>query len=147
MVTAPVLVPMESGEETDQAWIRTQIRRELYERFGLWLDATEEAVKEEPPSLDALTSAVFTSRHELTGMITEALVQQRHLQALDQKTLPCPQCGCLLRVRALVPRSVETLVGEVTLERPYFYCRTCKRGFYPLDEALELSERRKQWDI
>ena len=88
MVTAPVLVQMESREETDQAWIRTQIRRELCERFGLWLDATEEAVNEEPSSLEALTRAVFTSRHELTGMITEALVQQRHLQALDQKTVP-----------------------------------------------------------
>jgi hypothetical protein len=35
----------------------------------------------------------------------------------------------------------------VALERPYFYCLECKQGFYPLDEALELSERRKQWDI
>ena len=23
----------------------------------------------------------------------------------------------------------------------------CERGYYPLDEALKLSERRKQWDI
>ena len=38
-------------------------------------------------------------------------------------------------------------MGEMTLERPYFYCEPCKRGFYPLDEALELSEHRKQWDI
>jgi hypothetical protein len=42
---------------------------------------------------------------------------------------------------------VETLVGDVSLERPYFYCLGCKQGFYPLDQALELSERRKQWDI
>jgi hypothetical protein len=38
-------------------------------------------------------------------------------------------------------------VGEVSLERPYFYCLGCKQGFYPLDEVLELAERRKQWDI
>ncbi len=38
-------------------------------------------------------------------------------------------------------------MGEVSLERPYFYCLECKQGFYPLDEALELAERRKQWDI
>ncbi|HZA21090.1 MAG TPA: ISKra4 family transposase, partial [Dehalococcoidia bacterium] len=38
-------------------------------------------------------------------------------------------------------------MGEVALERPYFYCLKCKQGSYPLDEALELAERRKQWDI
>ena len=39
------------------------------------------------------------------------------------------------------------MVGEVTLERPYFYCVGCERGVHPLDEALELAGRRKQWDI
>jgi hypothetical protein len=107
----------------------------------------EEAVKEESPSLDALTRAVFTKRQELTAKVTEALVQQRHRPALHQKTVPCPQCGRRLPARALVPRTLETLVGEVSLERPYFYCLECKHGFYPLDAALELAQRRKQWDI
>ena len=90
---------------------------------------------------------MFTRRHELTGMITESLVRQRHAEALEQERAPCPQCERSVRSRGLVPRRVETLVGELTLERPYFYCERCKRGFYPLDEVLELSEHRKQWDI
>jgi Uncharacterised protein family (UPF0236) len=143
MVTAPVLVL----EEKRQAWVRDQTRRELHECFDLWLDSMEEVVTEEPTSLDALARAVFARRQELTAKVTEALVKQHHHQALDQKTASCPQCGCLLPARALVPRTVETLVGEVCLERPYFYCVGCERGFYPLDEALELAERRKQWDI
>lgn len=143
MVTAPVLVL----EEKRQAWVRDQTRRELHECFDLWLDSMEEVVTEEPTSLDALARAVFARRQELTAKVTEALVKQHHHQALDQKTVSCPQCGRLLPVRALVPRTIETLVGEVCLERPYFYCIQCERGFYPLDEALELAERRKQWDI
>jgi Uncharacterised protein family (UPF0236) len=143
MVTAPVL----AAEEARPAWAKDQTRRELHECFDDWLDTLEEAVKEEPASLDALAKSVFASRQELTAMITEALVQQRHRQARHQKTAPCPQCGRLLPARALVPRTVETLVGEVLLQRPYFYCLECKRGFYPLDEDLELSEHRKQWDI
>ena len=131
MVTAPVLALKETG----LAWGRSQTRRELHEGFDLWLDTLEEAVKEETPSLDALTRAVLARRQELTAQVTEALVQQRHRQALDQKTAPCPQYGRLLPARALVPRTLETLVGEVCLERPYFYCLECKQGFYPLDEA------------
>ena len=143
MVTAPVLVL----EESRQAWVRDQTRRELHECFDLWLDSMEEAVTEEPTSLDALAKAVFARRQELTAKVTEALVKQRHRQALHQKTAPCPQCGRLLPARALVPRTVETLVGEVCLPRPYFYCVECEGGFYPLDAVLELSNRRKQWDI
>jgi hypothetical protein len=28
------------------------------------------------------------------------------------------------------------MVGPVQIERPYFYCRTCREGVYPLDDAL-----------
>jgi hypothetical protein len=84
MVTAPVL----ALEETGQAWGRSQTRRELHECFDLWLDILEETVKEEPPSLEALAKAVFARRQGLTGMVTEALVKQRHSQALEQRTAP-----------------------------------------------------------
>jgi hypothetical protein len=116
MVTASVV----NLEESTPDWIRPPTRRELHESFDLWLDSLEEAVKEEPASLDVLTSVVLTSRQELTGRVTEALVRQRHIQALGQKNAPCPHCGRLLPVRGLVSRTVETLVGEVSLERPYF---------------------------
>ena len=39
------------------------------------------------------------------------------------------------------------MIGSIELERPYFYCKDCKYGFYPLDEALGLSARKKQHDI
>ncbi len=104
-------------------------------------------MKEQPASLDPLARSVFTRRQELTAMVTEVLVQQRHRQALGQKTTACPQCGRWLQAPGLVSRTVETLVGEVSLERPYFYCLECTQGFYPLDDALELSEGRKQWEI
>jgi Uncharacterised protein family (UPF0236) len=143
MVTASVL----ALEEATPDWIRPPTRRELHEGFDLWLDALEETMKEGSPSLDALTRAVLVRRQELTAQVTEVLIRQRHAQTLVQKNAPCPQCGRLLPARGLVSRTVETLVGEVSLERPYFYCLECKQGFYSLDEVLELSERRKQWDI
>jgi hypothetical protein len=107
MVTAPVL----AAEEARPAWARDQTRRELHECFDHWLDTLEEAVTEKSSSLDALAKAVFASRQELTAMVTEALVQQRHRQALHQKTAPCPQCGRLLPARALVPSANSRLNG------------------------------------
>jgi hypothetical protein len=143
MVTATVV----SLEQTRQEWARAQARSELHEQLDQWLDRLEQTVNEDTPSLQDLTEAVFAERQELTGAIAKALVEQRHAQALGQKSVACPGCGRLLHARDPVPRTVETMVGEVSLERPYFYCVRCEKGFYPLDEALLLSERTKQWDI
>jgi hypothetical protein len=74
-------------------------------------------------------------------------VAQRHGPLLHQRTLPCPHCQHLLLARPAPPRTVHTMVGEVSLSRPYFYCTDCQQGFSPLDDALQLSERRTQWDL
>ena len=133
--------------EFRQARARDEARQELHKQFDRWLDALEEQLPEEKPTLEQMTQAVFAMRQELTGMITETLVAQRHGQALERQKMACPHCGRLLRARGSPARTVETMVGEVSLARPYFYCVRCRQGFYPLDEALELSERRKQWGM
>jgi hypothetical protein len=78
---------------------------------------------------------------------SQDLGEQAHHQTLEQDTAGCPQCGRTLTARGPVQRTVETLVGPVTVERPYFYCGPCQVGFSPLDETLELLPRRKQGDI
>jgi hypothetical protein len=52
-----------------------------------------------------------------------------------------------LQARPPVPRTVETLVGAIKLERPYFYCRQGQGGRYPLDEVLGLRAGRMQRDV
>jgi len=44
-------------------------------------------------------------------------------------------------------RSVSTLQGSFSLNRPYFYCGACRKGFSPLDEALMLAPEHHQYDI
>ena len=53
----------------------------------------------------------------------------------------------MLKVQAHVGRTVETMVGPVELERPYFYCRACRVGLYPFDDALGLVAGCKQLDM
>ena len=136
-----------SLEEFRQARVRAEVRQRLHERIDRWLDTVEGRVKGDSPTLERLTQEVFAMRHELTGIVTEALVEQSHGEAAEQQTMPCPHCGWLLRARGPHSRTVETMVGPVRLSRPYFYCLRCQEGFYPLDETLQLSEHRKQWDM
>ena len=53
----------------------------------------------------------------------------------------------MLRAQEFVCRTVETMVGPVQLERPYFYCRLCRVGYYPFDEALGVVAGCKQLDM
>lgn len=143
MATAAVI----SFEETRQTFAKTRARQQLHAQLDRWLDELEAHMPEDTPSLEELTQAVFARRPELLGKITEALVAQRHARLLQQRTLPCPQCHRLLPARPASTRTVHTMVGDVSLSRPYFYCTHCQQGFAPLDDALQLAERRTQWDL
>jgi hypothetical protein len=102
---------------------------------------------EPPATLPEVTATVWALRQQLTGGITETIVGHVHRSEHDQQQAPCPRCHRRLRVRDLVCRTVETMGGAIQLERPYFYCRVCQKGVYPLDDALGLVAGCKQLDM
>ena len=52
---------------------------------------------------------------------------------------PCPFCGKAIPVHARGrTRTFEALSGKHTIYRNYHYCKSCKVGFYPYDDALGL---------
>jgi hypothetical protein len=143
MASAAIL----SLEDFRDAQRRTEVRQRLHDRFDAWLNQLEARMEDRTPTLEELTQTVFTLRQELTQAVTEGLVEQAHRAALEQRTAVCPQCGQTLSARGLQERTVETLVGAVRLRRPYFYCLHCQQGTTPVDEALQLTARRKQPDV
>jgi hypothetical protein len=123
------------------------LRHQLHERFDQWLDTLETQWHEPPATLSEMTATVWNLRQQLTGGITEAIVTHVHRGEHDRTQVNCPRCDRVLRTQAFVRRTVETLVGSVQLERPYFYCRDCREGTYPLDEALGVRAGRMQRDV
>jgi hypothetical protein len=123
------------------------LRQQLHDYFDLWLDDLQAKLPEPETTLAQLTETVWDLRQDLTGSLTEAIVEYGHRFEYTRKEIVCEICQCLVRARPAVPRTVETMVGRVRLERPYFYCRVCKEGVYPLDEALGLTPGRTQLDV
>jgi len=123
------------------------LRHQLHERFDQWLDTLETQWHEPPATLSEMTATVWHLRHQLTGGITEAIVAHVHRSEHDRTQVNCPRCDGVLRVQEFVCRTVETMVGPVQLERPYFYCRLCHVGCYPFDVALGVVTGCKQLDI
>jgi hypothetical protein len=112
-----------------------------------WLDHLEAQLPEPETPLAQVTETVWNLRQELTGGLTETLAEHAHQGELTRKELSCAECDRLLSARPAVSRTVDTTVGSVQLERPYFYCRHCRWSASPLDEALDLAPGRKQLDV
>ena len=123
------------------------LRQQLHKRFDQWLDTLEQQWPEPPSTLPEVTAMVWDVRQQLTGGITETIVAHVHRGEHERTQSPCPQCSGVLRAREFVCRTVETLVGPVQLERPYFYCRSCRVGHYPFDEAVGVVAGCKQLDM
>jgi hypothetical protein len=47
-------------------------------------------------------------------------------------------CGKVARYAGRRPKRFQTALGEMTLERAYYHCAACERGFCPRDRALRL---------
>jgi len=103
------------------------LRHQLHERFDRWLDTLETQWHEPPSTLPEVTAAVWALRQQLTGGITETMVTQAHEGERQRTQAHCPKCPRVLKVQEHVWRTVETMVGPVEFERPYFYQRAGKR--------------------
>ncbi len=43
----------------------------------------------------------------------------------------CEQCGLEMHYKGQKQRQVVTKTGEVEVERAYYYCNGCQRGYFP----------------
>jgi hypothetical protein len=143
MGRAEVIVLSEVRASTQ--WQR--LRDDLHVRFDQWLDRLQEELPDPQTSLAEVTAAVLKLRQDLTGGLSETIVEQAHGSERTRSYTRCPQCGRRLKARPVVSRTVDTMVGPVHVERPYFYCTSGCGGVYPFDEALALAPGRKQLDV
>ena len=67
--------------------------------------------------------------------VSEADFRQRALEeiiAMQQESAKtCPLCGSQLRNKGTRKKRVVTLRGESEIDRTYYHCETCKRGYFP----------------
>ena len=117
--------------------------------LSLVSERLDEIEKEYPiDSITDITKSFFQNRSEIMGQAALALIEKKFGHLLDQHYCECPFCNRRIKAKPeKVRREIDTVVGPVTLYRPYFYCTTCAFGFYPLDDALGLSNRKAQLDI
>jgi len=138
------VIALSEGRASSQ-W--QQLRDDLHARFDQWLDQWQEQRPDPPTRLAAVTEAVWQLRQELTGGLSETIVEHAHRGERSRRVARCPQCDRCLTARPMVSRTVEPMGGPVHIERPSFYCTSGCGGVYPFDQALGLAPGRTQLDV
>jgi len=144
MNTARVLDFQTAQQETELERFQELIRKAA-DKFAKSL--ADMLFSDNPMKLQDLSRYIQENKQSFLGEVLQRMVQTRYADYLEQKEAVCPLCERTVRKQGDFPRQVDTLQGTSEITRPYFYCRSCKHGFFPLDEAVGLSERRKQYDL
>ena len=126
---------------------RQVLRQHLHERFDQWLDEVEAELPEPAPTVAQVSETIWSLRQQLTAALAQTMIEHTHQQEQRRKSLTCGTCERLLKARPAVPRIAQTLIGDIEVQRPYFYCCHCHLGRYPLDDVLGLSPGRIQLDV
>jgi hypothetical protein len=126
---------------------RQALRQQLHAHFDRWLDEIEAACPESEPTLAQVSETIWRLRQKLTAGVAQTIVAHTHAAEQRRESLRCATCERLLRARPAVSRTAQTMIGDIEVQRPYFYCHHCHCGRYPLDEVLGLSAGRMQRDV
>ena len=89
-----------------------------------WSDDTPE------PNLGQIEEVVLELRERFSEAMVEEVIEG---QEAKQPAIgpPCPKCGQEMGYKGQKKVTPQTWVGEVEIERGYYYCGKCKVGFFP----------------
>jgi DNA-binding transcriptional regulator LsrR (DeoR family) len=105
------------------------IEQQLRERINRLVDeAIAEAKTDKPLRLRDIEAIALAVRAKVAQEVAQALVQQQGGGAVPGPT--CAQCGREMHSKGRKKRRVVSRSGGVDWERPYYYCETCRRGFF-----------------
>jgi hypothetical protein len=114
---------MQSTRERRKARLLTEAEGLIDELLD-WTDGTSE------PNLTQIEDTVLQLRKRFSEeMAREVIEAQEGKQPAVGP--PCPECGQEMRYKGQKRVEPQTWVGDVEIERGYYYCAQCKVGVFP----------------
>ena len=99
---------------------------ELFDELINWDENTPE------PDMAQIEEIVLTLRKRMGKRMAETvLARQEKMQPAEK--INCPECKQEMENKGQKGNEVETRVGNLKIERSYYYCPRCQRGFFPLE--------------
>lgn len=97
----------------------------------------EQLLDEMLTDLPRVGEATLSDLERATGDFGAELVQNTlqslvsHESAVEEQAVRCPDCGGKSHKRGKKSKQVISSQGELKVERQYYVCAECKKGFFP----------------
>ena len=103
---------------------------ELFDQLMVWDEQTSK------PDMTQIEEIVLQLRQRLGEQMAQALMARQDSRQPAEK-MSCPQCEGELEPKGEKGNQVESRIGRLRIERSYYYCPRCRRGFFPFGSAAE----------
>lgn len=104
---------------------------ELFDQLMEWDAHTSK------PDMTQIEEIVLQLRQRLGEQMAQAVIaRQGNRQPAER--ISCPQCGEELEPKGQKGTQIESWVGNLWVERGYYYCSGCGEGFFPSGSATEV---------
>ncbi len=126
-----------------------QFRDMVHDEVDKWVDLiiAEAFADGKKPTLTQLSELFAKTKKQFFGACLQILIEKKYAGELDREYAPCPKCGKVCKRRREDTKKIVSMQGPSALRRPWFYCVDCSYGFSPLDQVLELSRKKYQFDV
>lgn len=111
----------------DRGELKAELLKMAEQRIEELLDWDEGL---ERPNLSQIEEQVLKWRQKVSEGVTERLIQKQESIKPAGGQL-CPECGEKMVYKDMQDKQVTSWVGELRLERAYYYCGSCKKGLFP----------------
>lgn len=106
---------------------KAELMREAEEIIDRLLDWGEETGE---PNMSQIEEIVLELRERLSERMAEAVVRgQEKVRPVPGPS--CPGCEKEMRYKGMQHKTISSWVGEVEMDRGYYYCDHCGRGLFP----------------
>ena len=86
------------------------------------------------PNLGQVEQKVLEIRQRLSEGMSQTVIENQ--AAVRPVPGPkCQQCGAEMRYKGMKGLQVSSWVGELQLDRGYYYCKQCRSGLFPPGSA------------
>lgn len=117
--------------------ILDQILPEIANEFKKVLSYLESL--EHAPTIEEMEAACRVGAHLVSVRLMESLLQNGE-KGYVGPSIRC-SCGNRIKFHSYRKKIVQTLVGDITYERAYYYCKHCGEGRTPMDDELGVGRR------
>ena len=116
---------------------REQLKAEfMAEAEELFDELMEWEEQNEKPNLTQIEEIVLALRKRFGERIAQKVIMgQEERQPAER--VPCPACGREMENKGMKNNQVETQMGNLKIERGYYYCPDCKQGLFPPGSATD----------